>query len=402
MDLGETLFAIGWRWLRERRRGALRGTAIDVADRRLLALAGLCAGRAVRLHHAESVGGVRGHVVLLPDRLDLGDVDLEVETILLRVCLAATAVPLGPRIATLSVGRADDERAWLAHLAWMGAARDAFVDAFPVAALRLRAIGARLDHEAARRSMAASEASNREASEGPLHAWLGRLHRGEPMPTEAEIRALCDAHPAAWPLPQGSALYGGPLAARAAAAAEALMADDALRATLPKGNERRAPARDVLQRVRLQQDEAPPLPVHVFEKVDTLDSFQGGRRKVDGSDELAAHADALEEVDLRAIVRGGRDVASILRLDTHGLDAGDDAPERGESDGTTLRLDEWNVGSGSYRRGWVHARLRTASERAPAWVGEARRRLGREVRTLERTIGVATLVLLDLSLSSDA
>ena len=42
-------------------------------------------------------------------------------------------------------------------------------------------------------------------------------------------------------------------------------------------------------------DEVNPL-VHSFEKVHTAEEYQGGRKAVDGSDEMASHGEALDEL----------------------------------------------------------------------------------------------------------
>ena len=45
MDLAETLFGLAWRWAKAKRAGAATGLAVEVHDRRLLAIAGLLAER---------------------------------------------------------------------------------------------------------------------------------------------------------------------------------------------------------------------------------------------------------------------------------------------------------------------------------------------------------------------
>lgn len=385
MDLGETLFGIAWRWLRRRTAGTERGLEVDVHDRRLLALAALLAGRPVLMRVAEAAGGQRGNVLLLPARLDLGDAELEIETLLLRICVGATAMRPGacPLLPLPEPG--DFAGAALHHVLRMAAARDVFLAEFPAAASRLRVAGQRIEAFAT-----AADVARGTSIEGtsPLLAWQHALHTLGALPALPEAAAALAAYGRVRPsdLPPPSPLYGAPLPAADISAAEAAMAADSLRATLPAGTERTARPRDALERVRLQQDETPPLPVHVFEKVDTLDDFRGGRRKVDGSDELAAHQEALDEVDLRAIVRGGADVASIYRLDAHGLEAGSEAGDDGANDPGALLLDEWDIGRAAYRRGWVRAFVRDAEAREPEWLLAARGRLGGSVRGLERVI----------------
>jgi len=54
---------------------------------------------------------------------------------------------------------------------------------------------------------------------------------------------------------------------------------------------------------------------HNFEKIETLDSFSGRWRDFDGSDDMDEHAEALQEVDMRQLVRVDSPVHSIYKTD---------------------------------------------------------------------------------------
>ncbi len=54
---------------------------------------------------------------------------------------------------------------------------------------------------------------------------------------------------------------------------------------------------------------------HSFEKLETADEYQGGYRHADGADDLAEHRDALDELDLKHVTRGGEAARSVYQAD---------------------------------------------------------------------------------------
>ncbi len=91
--------------------------------------------------------------------------------------------------------------------------------------------------------------------------------------------------------------------------------------------------------------------MHQFEKVETLEEFQGTWRDADGSDELEAHADALNEVDLRKLTRCDDTAHAVLQAE---FISGISVPEVAESalTGPCLSYDEWDGRKRSYRKDW--------------------------------------------------
>lgn len=68
--------------------------------------------------------------------------------------------------------------------------------------------------------------------------------------------------------------------------------------------EREGPAREIVESVQADHQAIEDYTLmHQFEKVETIEEFNGNWRDLDGSDDLDAHSDALEEVDLRQTVR---------------------------------------------------------------------------------------------------
>ena len=62
-----------------------------------------------------------------------------------------------------------------------------------------------------------------------------------------------------------------------------------------------------------QRDIANDVLIHTFDKSETAEEFQGVTRTPDGADELAEHAEALQELDLRDVVRSPTRTQSIYK-----------------------------------------------------------------------------------------
>ncbi|MCB1237724.1 MAG: hypothetical protein KDM91_21845, partial [Verrucomicrobiae bacterium] len=65
------------------------------------------------------------------------------------------------------------------------------------------------------------------------------------------------------------------------------------------------------------EDDGPghDLPMHTFEKVETAEEYDGQSRKSDTDDELADHAEALEELNMSQLVRSPERPRSLYRAD---------------------------------------------------------------------------------------
>lgn len=97
-------------------------------------------------------------------------------------------------------------------------------------------------------------------------------------------------------------------------------------------------------------DPGAEMPDHVFEKVETLEEYQGTPRKTDDDDSLEDHEEALRELDMRKLLRASERPRSIYRsdviLDGLGLELGDDTRGSGKP------YPEWDHRSGTYRADW--------------------------------------------------
>lgn len=416
-----------WRRLRADP-GAPRAEAVtfEANVRAWEVLAGLLAGEPVRLVAARGEGGLRVGDLLIPAILDLGGSSEDNhELLLVRICVGATQRRLAleaPRPSADPAARA---------LASLAAGRAATVQ-----------LAAELDGYRALHDRVAS----RELATRPAGAPGWDQLRAAALDLDRPWLGL-----AAPPGPPGAPLRMWGELVPAAQLADDTAGGDTL-AVRRVGSERKGRPVDEVERVHLDEEKARERVIqHVFEKVETLDEHRGQERRSDGEDELGDHAEALDELDLRQVIRGGEPAEATWRVET-GLDAGvpdvtDVVP--GE---TGIPYDEWDGRVGGYRRAWctvyatpmglgeptwargvlgrrrplvddlhrrllVHRTRRTPERRQrdgddldmDAVVDDlADRRAGRgpsdrlDLRRVKRTRSLATTVLIDVSLSTDA
>ncbi|KHD89352.1 MAG: hypothetical protein OM95_04305 [Bdellovibrio sp. ArHS] len=99
-----------------------------------------------------------------------------------------------------------------------------------------------------------------------------------------------------------------------------------------------------------EQDENPL--VHAFEKVFTLDQFKGGRKKVDSSDDLDEHKNALRELRVDSTVRSDQTTRAFIKVDLQeSLENISNAETA--SEGRVYHYPEWNYRDRSFKKNWV-------------------------------------------------
>jgi nitric oxide reductase NorD protein len=100
------------------------------------------------------------------------------------------------------------------------------------------------------------------------------------------------------------------------------------------------------------QDENPL--VHTFEKVHTLEEYHGGSKRTDGANEMEEHEEALQELELKYVVRSPEQTDSVFKSD-----AIVETQETILKDplhlpaGKIYYYDEWNEKNNEYRKNWV-------------------------------------------------
>lgn len=93
---------------------------------------------------------------------------------------------------------------------------------------------------------------------------------------------------------------------------------------------------------------------HHFEKLETLEEFKGIQREMDGADELEAHADALDELNLEEVIRSSKGVQSVYKTE---LDTGFEVSDLKDQSVIDTKFekfyyDEWDGKKNSYKKEW--------------------------------------------------
>jgi nitric oxide reductase NorD protein len=129
--------------------------------------------------------------------------------------------------------------------------------------------------------------------------------------------------------------------------------------------EKAAPAHEDVELLTVNKEEQADYNLtHNFEKIETVQEFSGKWRDFDGSDDLDEHAEALQELKLRHLVRVNNPVHSLYRSDfvlATGIGESADA----EIKGYTRSYNEWNYRERAYRQGYCKMFVRTEVEQRP-------------------------------------
>lgn len=130
------------------------------------------------------------------------------------------------------------------------------------------------------------------------------------------------------------------------------------------------------------------LPMHTFEKVETVEEYAGQSRKTDSADELAEHAEGLSELAMTQVMRSRERPQSVYRspliLDGLSLEVGDVAATEG------VPYPEWNHRQGAYRENWCRVQEQPVAESHSGWVTAVRQRHDRLLRQLRRQFASLT------------
>lgn len=339
-------------------------------ERRLTLLAQIIGGAPVRVRASAGAGGVVGSTLYLPHTIGVGATPTEnAQLYIVRTAIAAALHRCGPPAAEPSdaLERARLEVARVeAAVAWLTDDLGAFAEAYG-AACRV-VLAARPDPTSLEGVAAAIEHLRREA-----------LIRGA-----GTTIAPSGAPPRDRQISETVVLWGD------------LGCSDPALDTAASASDARPPERGAAQieappieKVTLVEIDAKELEdavlMHSFEKVDTADEYHGGARNLDGSDELAEHQEALEEVALGKVVRSPDPVHAVLRADV-GLGAGVPNVENIAPDEKGLPYDEWDTKLHAYRRGWCTVYPSAITRADATWARRAAAKHQRLIRDLTRAI----------------
>jgi nitric oxide reductase NorD protein len=98
---------------------------------------------------------------------------------------------------------------------------------------------------------------------------------------------------------------------------------------------------------------------HNFEKVETADEFSGVWRGFDGDDELADHSEALNELNLRHLVRTDEQAHSIWHAEMRDLVQIAESADT-DAEGVFLTYPEWDFSKKRYKPDYCRVYLRSA------------------------------------------
>ncbi|MCB9524154.1 MAG: hypothetical protein H6702_12410 [Myxococcales bacterium] len=378
---------------------AAAAAALTAHQASLTVLAQAVAGRPVLLRPAEARGGVRRSVILLPTALAASADPLDnVRRLRLRTVFSAGVIACGaplPGVSAPGVALAHWVAACRQARSWLGQALPGFADEWA------RVAGQELaEREAAAVARGGLEAGSPEAriEAAWAVALTGPVDDLEAFRTTGA--ALVGLTARRWP--EAPWLLGGPLSAAEQAAADAAWRaaktpEPAVRAG---ASELDAPARDHVTRLAFDPDAEPDgRPTHSFEKVETLEAWSGGHPPVDAEDDLADHAEALAEVDLRHVVRGGEAAGAVYRAEVDLSGGIPDVSDVGPLPG--IPYPEWDGKARALRPGWVTVRPEILSERAPDFGVQAARQHGPLIRTLHRRLEAQRLARVHQSRQRD-
>lgn len=332
----------------------------------------LIAGCPVRLSAHEGEGGLTGTMVTLPRTIALGpDPEANARLYLMRAVLAGAMVATDPRRAPAE-NRLDQVHAELERveraLAHLAESFPAFAEPWAEACRLVLSARATVDGD--------------EVEQQVERLRVSLLRRGAGGPVEvAEVAPLKASE---------SVLLWGvvvdddtPVAARTAGP----HLPDA-RPPAEITSEAEAPHVGAVELVELDEKELEDAVLqHTFEKIDTADEHRGGARDLDGADELDEQLEALDEVKLGKMIRTDEETSSLLRAD---IDLSAEVPdvatiEKGERG---IPYDEWDLKTRSYKKAWCTVYPTALQRRDPRWANAAMARNRRVIDDVLRRVHI--------------
>ena len=336
-----------WRKLQRRPEEPQNVQHLADHQRRLGLLAQLVSGLPVQVLPSEGRGGVRGDHILMPQTIAVfPSAERGARCYLLRALLGGVVIR-----DRLDEGLPADANARLAlELQRWQRAEALLIEELPQVEALLEAAHA-------------DELALRGEERSPLEMAIRAALAGEQAAAEQHVVVPADWDAMPW-------LWGRMLTSERQVAAGS---GDGGQPDVITGTELEARPVDSVSVIELDEREAERSVLHhPFEQVETVDSWHGGARDTDGSDELEDHADALADCDLREVIRGGEPPGSLYRCDLL-LDVA--VGDAGEEAVSGIPYDEWDQRRRCYRKEWCTVVPRVWERRDAAWFRSAQRRL---------------------------
>lgn len=128
------------------------------------------------------------------------------------------------------------------------------------------------------------------------------------------------------------------------------------------------------------------MPIHTFEKAETLEEYTGLDRKTDDEDELEDHEEALRALDMTQVLRSRERPRSIYRadivMDSLALDSADPIGPHGG-----IPYPEWDHKQRRHKDQWCRVHSRPATEAPdPHWAAETARKHRATILDLRKKI----------------
>jgi nitric oxide reductase activation protein len=360
-----------------------RAATLDGRERHLTLLAQIVAGAPVRLLATDGDGGLRGLAMTLPRTLAIAHDPLEnAQLLALRAILAGGLVVTdpcrAPAPASARLARVEAELDRVARaVAHLTETLPGFAPRWAEGCAQvLRARG--LLTFAGRGVDVALETR----VESLRLAALARYAGLDAVPPRDRRATPLAASP---PVPLWGEIEDDP---RLAALDGARPANDGARPPSTITTEVEAPKVGKVETIALDQRELEDAVLtHTFEKIETADEHRGGARDLDGADELDDQLEALDEVTLGKLIRTEEQASTLLRAD---IDLHADVPdvaaiapnERG------IPYDEWDAKARAYKKAWCTVYPTPLHRRDPRWAAAALAKNRRVVEEVVRAVHI--------------
>ncbi len=151
----------------------------------------------------------------------------------------------------------------------------------------------------------------------------------------------------------------------------------------PKATEIEGKGRTQVEVTQGEDLKAPDVPQHTFEKVETLEEFQGLDRQLDGSDDMQDHQQALNELEMKHVMRSKDRAASLYKADIL-LSPLELECRDGKMAG--IPYPEWDFRKKAYKENWCSLLVSDWPDRDEAWATTARLKHASQIHSLKRRL----------------
>lgn len=160
--------------------------------------------------------------------------------------------------------------------------------------------------------------------------------------------------------------------------------EDVKKGAEPNKTEIEGKGRTQVEVIEGEDLKAPDVPQHTFEKVETLEEFEGLDRQLDGTDDLKDHQEALDELEMKHVIRSKDRSASLYRADI--VLSPFELEARGKSRMPGIPYPEWDYRKKEYKRDWCWIQVTGLETKEHDWPEAARKKHGSGILALKRKL----------------